>query len=816
MVDIKQEKIIDPHVAVIDIEDKKIRFTAVTDNIIRVTVTGKDSFDEISSLGIETGKNEGDGFTALEEDVDIKFYTDKVSVSVYKKNGTISFSRLSDGMVLTRVTGHELVKTPVVYYTTGDEKPIIKRVKTVDGERNFVENMKPVTDHEAYRAKIRFRFKDSDIIHGFGQAEEGIFNYRGHVQYLYQHNMRIPIPFMISERNYGILVDCGCLMTFNDDERGSYIYLKNTEQLDYYVISGENADEIIAGYRYLTGKASMLPKWSFGYVQSKEKYTSQDELVSIAKKYRDLGVGLDCVVQDWKTWEGDEWGCKKVDRSRYPDLKKMTKVLKELHVHSMVSIWPNMNSGTVDYEEMTDKGFMLNDLATYDAFNEKARELYWTQCERDLFSGGFDSWWCDSTEPFSGPDWGGEKIREPWERFELVGKEHEKFLGQQRANLYAVSHAKGIYENQRKSKPDKRVLNLTRSGYPSIQKYGTMLWSGDIAASYDTLKTQITEGLNMAASGMPYWTLDIGAFFVVNKNWQKRGCDCNNDPTPKWFWHGNYEDGLEDNAYRELYVRWLEMGVFLPMFRSHGTDVPREIWNFGEKGTPFYDAIEAAIALRYTLIPYIYSLAGLVRVKDYTMMRPLFFDFADDAKACAIHDEYMFGPAFLVCPVTEPMYYDIGNVELEGVDTVRECYLPEGCDWYDCYTGKKYKGGSEVRVDTPLSHIGVFVREGSIIPMEHKLTYAEEVVDTPLEIHIYPGCDSEFYYYEDGGDDYGYEDGKYNLIHMEWKDEEKLLKIGGCDLKFDGGIKGRELKVILGGKAVQAVYEGKDIDIRLE
>ncbi|OYO67762.1 glycoside hydrolase, partial [Lachnotalea glycerini] len=436
----------------------------------------------------------------------------------------------------------------------------------------------------AYKGKLKFLWQSDESIHGLGQGEEGIYNYRGNVQYLYQHNMRIPIPFFISNKGYGILVDCGCLMTFNDDARGSYLYMDMVDQLDYYFIAGESVDERIAGYRRLTGKAVMLPKWAYGYVQSKEAYHTQEELLEVAKEYRKRKIPLDCIVQDWNTWESGAWGNKKVDKKRYPNIKEMNQMLHEMNVHSMVSIWPVMTAGTDNHEEMKEKGFLFNDNTTYNAFIEEARSLYWKQVREELFSGGFDAWWCDSAEPFSGPDWNGEHRREPWERFSIVGEEHKKFLGADCANIYPVAHAKGIYENQRKEDGNKRVLNLTRAGYASSQKYATMFWSGDTSATWNTLCKQITEGLNMCMSGMPYWTLDIGGFFTVNENWKNRGCSSNEDPTPKWFWRGDYEEGVNDLGYRELYVRWLQYGAFLPMFRSHGTDTPREIWNFGEPG----------------------------------------------------------------------------------------------------------------------------------------------------------------------------------------------------------------------------------------
>ena len=761
-------------------KDGLYRLEAVLPGVIRVAHTREAAINPPSELVVAQSTPEDAAFaSAASEGGHTVLRSGSLLADYDPATGRLTWRDAATGAVLLKEAGHELTAQDVIRYTTGGEAPVVRRVKTVDGERNFIENLRPEVDRRAWRAKLRFDFAPDEGIYGLGQGESGVWNYRHQNQYLYQHNMRIPMPFFLSDRGYGLFADCGSLMTFQDDAEGSYLFLDTVGQLDYYVITGDPAadnrfDAIIAALRRLTGRAALLPRWAFGYIQSKERYDTAKELADVVRRYRDLGVPLDGVVQDWHTWSEDRWGEKRLDPARFGDLKQRLDEVHAMHAHAMVSVWPNMNSGTVDYDEFSAAGHLLNDLATYDAFDPEARAMYWRQAKAQLFDGGFDAWWCDSTEPFSGPDWGGETRREPWERFRLVGDEHKKFLDPQRANLYALAHAQGIYENQRADAPDRRVLNLTRSGYVASQRYGAVLWSGDISARWDVLRAQIAEGLNMAASGYPWWTLDIGGFFVVRENWRARGCGCNDDPAPKWFWQGDYEDGLADAGYRELYVRWLQLGCFLPMFRSHGTDVPREIWNFGREGEPVYDAIAATIRLRYRLLPYIYSLAGNVWRRDGMMLRPLLFDFAQDRRAVATADEFMLGPSLLVCPVTEPMEYGRGSVPLNR-EKKRACYLPAGCDWYDFWTEARYAGGQEVVVDAPLDRIPLFVRAGSILPMAAGLQYADQRPEGPLELRVYRGADGAFDLYDDAGDGYAYEDGDYAVTPLRWDDAAGAL-----------------------------------------
>lgn len=792
---------------------------AVRDHIIHC-VYSHEPIEEVPSLLIDTGKMQQNMQDAaelvLEEGTkDLHISAGTLGMQIARADGQISWMNDRTKRPLLREVKKEFIKVPVIKYTTGDEKPLIKRVKTVDGERNFIQNLREESDHDAYQGRLYFDFDEDEGVYGLGQAEEGVYNYRHHTQYLYQHNMRIPMPMFVSDKGYGILFDATCLMTFNDTEVGSYMFFDAIPQLSYYVIAGDDLDEIIDGFRYLTGQAAMLPKWAYGYIQSKEQYYTADELADVVKKYRELQVPLDCVVQDWNSWEKDQWGQKSLDPTRYANMRERADEIHAMGAHTMVSVWPNMNTGTPNHTELFDAGYMLNDYATYDAFDEKAREIYWKQAKEGLFDQGFDSWWCDSTEPFSGPDWSGDIKREPWVRYQLVGTEHKKYLDAEKANAYALVHAQGIYENQRRTRENMRVLNLTRSGYASGQKYAAMLWSGDITASWDVMRRQIAEGLNMAMSGYPYWTLDIGGFFTVGKKWQNRGCSCNTDPTGRWFWKGRYDEGVHDKGFCELYTRWIQMGCFLPMFRSHGTDTPREIWNFGSKGTMFYDAIEKYIKLRYRLMPYIYSLAGDVVLRNGTIMRSLLFDFSDDKRAAGIATQFMFGRSLLVCPVLQPMYYEAESTPLDEEKTWK-VYLPADTLWYDFYTGVCYDGGQEILADAPLDTMPLYVRAGSVIPMTSGLQYAMEKNDAPLELHVYPGADGTFTLYDDAGNDYAYEQGEYAQIQLHYDEAAGTLTIG----ERTGSYRGMERQIryevyVNNVKKTQGVYDGARVEIVL-
>ena len=697
-------------------------------------------------------------------------------------------------------------KKPRIVYDTAGEAPVVRRVRTVDGERTFIDNLRAREDGFTYEGRIAMDLEPGEAIYGLGQGEDGVYDHRGETYYLYQHNMRIPMPVVLSPRGWALFVDCRCLMMLEDN----VLTADAVSQLDVYLIAG-TPESCVAAIREITGRAALLPKWAYGFIQSREAYKTQEELVSIAEEYRRRDIPIDCVVQDWNTWVDGHWGEKRLDPSRYPDMPAAAERLRDLHVHSLVSVWPNMASCSEDHKEFEERGMLLADLCTYNAMDPNARRLYWEQLDRGLYSKGFDGWWCDSSEPFSGPDWCGSERRSEEERFRLVGNEHKKFLGEELANAYPLYHAVGVYENQRAADPDHRIVNLTRSSWASGQRYGTILWSGDICARWDVMRRQIPEGLNMSMSGHPYWTFDIGGFFVVNTAWEKRGCGCNHDPEPKWFWKGGYNDTVEDPAYRELYVRWMQLGCFMPVFRSHGTDAPREIWHFGKPGERFYDAIASAIRLRYELMPYTYSLAGAAALEDKTILRPRFFDFPEDPEAGSC-ESYLYGPSLLVFPVLEPMYYECGGKEIRRPET-RRCLLPAGTDWYDWYTGDRVAGGTEILADAPLEKIPFFVRAGSVIPTAEGLRYAADRPEEPITLRVFPGNDGVFHFYDDAGDGYGYENGAYQKIPLVWDDAASVLTIGeGVGTM---AARPRVFKVMCRDEVRTVAYDGKAIRVEL-
>ena len=443
---------------------------------------------------------------------------------------------------------------------------------------------------ESCSAMLRFSFPGSPVLTGLGAHEDGVFDYARESELLYEHNMKIPIPFLLSSSGWGLLIEAGCAMKYHGDGSSFSFELDAARVVSYLVIRGSDCADVLRKLSCLAGKPAMLPKWAFGYIQSKERYHSAEELLSVSREFRRRKLGLDCIVLDWMSWQDGCWGDKTPDPVRFPDVRNLTEELHRMQVHLMVSVWPNAAKGR-DCDEFAASGQFLPASRIYNAFSPEARELYWQQCRRHWMDGGTDALWCDSCEPITDPDWCGEEKRDPETRYRLITEDSSLRMDPEEMNFYASRHLQGLREHWLKDIPHKRPLFLSRSGSLDAGSLGAILWSGDISARWDVLEKQVVEAVRVSCSGIPWWTLDIGAFFVGRK-----------DP---WFWRGDYPGGVSDPGYRELYIRWFQFGAMLPVFRSHGTDTPREPWAFGTEDSEEYHCLRDPIALRYSLLPYL-------------------------------------------------------------------------------------------------------------------------------------------------------------------------------------------------------------------
>lgn len=759
----------------------RLRIRFVTERIVRVTATPNQHWSDRASPMravaasrppvIETG---GDDkvWTLRSPGMLVKLDRGSGALSFWKADGTLLLQEnAASPRTFERV---EVIKSMPVPAT-------VTRLKTVDGERQIAGAYVQTKDRDAWKAAARFSLQADEALYGLGFDETDDLNLRGKQKRLYQHNLRIVVPFMTSTRGYGLLFDSYSALTYADGAGGMSLTSDVVDELDYYVIAGDKADDVIAGYRELTGPARMLPKWVFGYMQSKERYVTQQDLVETAAQFRRRKIPLDTIVQDWNYWAPNHWGSFVPEAARYPDIAAMTKAVHDLNAHVMISIWPNPSPLDPPGKALKDNGYTLAGTDYVDFFQRKAGELYFDHAWQYLGQHGIDAWWCDSTEP-DVADWV-QDAKRPGNADELNIRALSKLIDPQYLNAYALVDSQSLYLNWRKAAPAKRLVNLTRSGYAGSQAAGAVVWTGDIAARWPVLAQQVAALQSYSASGNPYVTCDIGAFFV------RRGT--------QWFWSGDYDAGVGDLGYRELYTRWLQFGVFLPMFRSHGTDTPREPWNFGEPGTPFYDAIIESIQLRYRLLPFIYSLAGLVYLKGASFIRPVAFGFPDDPRTYDLKTQMLFGDGVMVSPVLEPMYYAAKSVPLQRPRT-REVYLPKGT-WFDFWTGASHPGGGTIVADAPISRIPVHVRAGTIIPIGPVLEYASQVSDAPIELRVYPGANGEFTLYEDAGDGWGYEHGEYALTRMRWDDAGRKLAIFARQGRFPGMKERRQFRVVLAG-----------------
>lgn len=745
-------------------ENGTIKLEPKSSEIIRVVYTLGDVFSEQEKPGI-ISKDVYCEWSYYETDNEIRFSTSKLCIYINKNSASIQYYN-QNGKLLLKERDYESKNLEEFdsFKTVIDENTKIERVVTPDGIKEVVKDAAKIFDRKLYKTRLYLEWQDEEALYGLGQNEEGYLNLRGTTAFLHQANKKIAIPFLVSSLGYGVLMDTYSPMIFNDTNFGSYLYTEADYEMDYYFIYGENMDGVIRGYRHLTGKAVMLPKWAFGFIQSQERYETAKELNDVVKECRKRNIGLDGIVLDWCSWEGELWGQKTFDKERFANPSAMMDELHNNHANLMISIWPNMSKECDNFKEFEEEKLLLQASSIYDPYSEQGRNLYWKQANEGLFCHGIDAWWCDSSEPFT-PEWNHMEKPEPSTMYHEFYDNCSQYIPAQLTNSYGLYHARTIYEGQRKVTNEKRVVNLTRNGYTGQQRFGAILWSGDISANWITLKRQIVAGLNFCASGIPYWTLDIGAFFV------KKGV--------QWFWDGDYEKGYDDLGYKELFTRWFQYGCFLPIFRSHGTDFRRELWNFGEQEDPFYDALIKVNHLRYQFIPYIYSIAARVWKDDYTMIRMLAFDFAEDARARDTDDQFLLGDCLMVCPVTTPMYYDRDSKPIEDSTKTREVYLPKGTGWYDFWTNQYYDGGQTIMAKASIDIIPLFVKAGSILPMTQFMQYVDEIPDAPIEVRVYSGKDCKFELYEDEGNSYRYEEGEYVITKMVWSEYDQKLEI--CD-----------------------------------
>jgi alpha-D-xyloside xylohydrolase len=863
---------------------KMVRIEVINDGIFRVTATPEANFSNRQSLVTVPHETGGTPFTVSHDQESVSISTAKIRATLSLRNGEVRFTDLDGHILLQEEKGGGMTFAPI----------------TVD-------------DTPGYSFRQVFESPDNEAFFGLGQHQSDEWNYKGRNEILYQYNTKVSVPFLVSNKNYGLLWDNYSLTKFGAveeyaelsrfrlydktgvegaltasyiaadgdtlirrseteidyenlttvqkfpqefpfgestitwegeieaGETGEYefklyyagyttVHLDGVEvvperwrtawnpntykfrvhleagkrvplslhwrpdggisylglkalgpldpaqqgklslwsemgrELDYYFIYGETMDSIISGYRTLTGKAPIMPRWAYGFWQSRERYRTQDEIVGTLAEFRRRHIPIDNIVQDWSYWKEDQWGSHEFDPKRFPDPRKMVDDIHHMNAHIMISVWPKFYINTEHYKELNEKGWIyplavkdsIRDWighgyigSFYDAYSEGARELFWDQMNEHLYSLGMDAWWMDASEPdilsnasleyrkrLSGPT--------------ALGSSTE-FL-----NTYALVNADAIYNGQLGVDPDKRVFLLTRSGFAGLQRYSTATWSGDIGTRWEDMKAQISAGLNFAMSGIPYWTMDIGGFCVEHRYERAR-------------------EGSEDLAeWRELNTRWYQFGTFVPLYRAHGQYPLREIYNIAPEGHPAYRSILYYNRLRYRLMPYIYSLAGKVYLEDYTIMRPLVMDFPTDPEVTGISDQYMFGPSLMISPVYGYKWRE------------RMVWFPGSQGWYDLESGEFIPGKQELSVAAPYEKMPVYVRAGSILPFGPDIQYVGEKPDAPILLQIYEGADGFFTLYEDEGLNNDYKNGACSTITLSYNDLQKTLVIGQRKGTFDG------------------------------
>ena len=699
------------------------------------------------------------------------------------------------------------------------------------------------TEHEFEVSQSFFLDKD-EAIYGLGTIQNGKMNRRGEKKRMEQSNLEDFQNVLQSIKGWGLYWENYSPTVFEDNAEGMSFTSEAGQGIDYYFMYGGSADGVIAQMRHLTGDVPMFPLWTYGYWQSKERYKTAAETESIVDQYRALQVPLDGIIQDWQYWGSNYlWNAMDFLSEDFATGPQLIKNVHAKHAHFMISIWASFGPQTQQFRELNEKGLLLpfetwpqsgishiwppvmkypSGVKVYDAFSPEARAIYWKYL-KTLYDYGCDAWWMDSTDPdFFNP-------RES-------DYAHKVYGGTWRSqrNAFPLETVRGIYQAQRKeansprnatlsereqptANSQKRVFIMTRSSFAGQQHYGSNMWSGDVNSSWDMLRKQVPAGLSFTLTGNPNFNTDIGGFFCGSYNTQGPAS------APK------------NPQFQELYVRWMQYGLFCPVFRSHGADAPREIWQFGKKGEPVYDAIEKMIRLRYRLLPYLYSTAWQVTSNNDSYLRPLFSDFAQDKKVWNMTDEFMFGRSILAAPIVDPQYteekiirtdamtgwdkkeltIDNGQLTIDWTATKSAVkYLPKGATWYDFWTNKAYKGGRSVTLETTFDRVPMFVRAGSILPLGPEMQYVGEKAWVNLELRVYPGADGSFVLYEDEGDNYNYEKGMYSVIRFGWNDKKHTLTIGARKGSYPGMLSERAFTIVWPDGTTKTVnYQGQEINV---
>ena len=698
-------------------------------------------------------------------------------------------------------------------------------------------SIKPVPTNDnpgKYCINQTFLLDKDEAIYGLGTIQNGKMNRRGEHKRMEQSNLEDFQNVLQSIKGWGLYWENYSPTQFDDDENGMSLTSEVGEAVDYYFMYGGSADGVIAQMRYLTGDVPMFPLWTYGYWQSKERYKTANETLGIVQQYRKLGVPLDGIIQDWQYWGSNYlWNAMDFLSEDFANGRQMIDEVHKQNAHFMISIWASFGPMTKAFQELKQKDLLFDfetwpqsgltfwpprkdypsGVRVYDAFSPEARDIYWKNL-KTLYDYGTDAWWMDSTDPdcFDGS---------PETYAHKAGQEGGTWRSLR--NAFPLETVRGVYQAQRNEQLtinneqlNKRVFIMTRSSFAGQQHYGSNMWSGDVNSSWDMLRKQVPAGLSFSLTGNPNFNTDIGGFFCGSYNTRGGGSAPRNP------------------QFQELYVRWMQYGLFCPVFRSHGADAPREIWQFGQKGEPVYDAIEETIRLRYQLIPYLYSTAWQVTSNNESYMRPLFSDFAADKHVWDMTDEFMFGRSILAAPILDPQYTeekiirtdamtgwnkndvgsqkeDVRSVDWAETKTATK-YLPKGTYWYDFWTGKRYQGGQTVTLETQLNRVPMFVRAGSILPLGPVMQYVGEKNWDNLELRVYPGADASFTLYEDEGDNYNYEKGVYATIPISWSERNHTLTIGERKGSYPGMLEKRSFTVITpDGKSQTVEYNGKEV-----